>query len=143
MVRQGRWQRRVGGRDLAELAAERDVLIRRQVLVPEEHDLPLQEHCPDLGDDYGAIGFAHGTYGGELELYARESGFSPLDLIRWGTRNGAAVMRRSHELGAVEPGKLADLLVLDGDPSADITVLSGRAPAAVLKGGAVVAGALR
>jgi imidazolonepropionase-like amidohydrolase len=95
-----------------------------------------------LGDDYGAVGFAHGTYGGELELYAREAGFSPLDLIRWGTRNGAAVMRRSQDLGAVEPGKLADLLVLDGDPSADITVLSRRPPAAVLKGGAVVAGAL-
>jgi len=95
-----------------------------------------------LGDDYGAVGFAHGTYGGELELYAREAGFSPLDLIRWGTRNGAAVMRRSHDLGSVEPGKLADLLVLDDDPSADITVLSRRPPAAVLKGGAVVAGAL-
>jgi imidazolonepropionase-like amidohydrolase len=95
-----------------------------------------------LGDDYGAVGFAHGTYGGELELYAREAGFSPLDLIRWGTRNGAALMGRSDDLGGVEPGKLADLLVLDGDPSADITVLSRKEPMAVLKGGQVVAGAL-
>jgi imidazolonepropionase-like amidohydrolase len=95
-----------------------------------------------LGDDYGAVGFAHGTYGGELELYAREAGFAPLELIRWGTRNGAAVMRREHDLGAVEPGKLADVLVLDGDPSADITVLSRKPPTAVLKGGVVVAGAL-
>jgi cytochrome P450/imidazolonepropionase-like amidohydrolase len=95
-----------------------------------------------LGDDYGAVGFAHGTYGGELELYVREAGFSPLDLIRWGTRNGAAVMRHSDDLGAVAPGKLADLLVIDGDPSADITVLSRRDPMAVLKGGQVVAGIL-
>src|SRR5579862_6209562 len=95
-----------------------------------------------LGDDYGAVGFAHGTYGGELELYAREAGISPLDLIRWGTRNGAALMGRSSDLGAVEAGKLADLLVIDGDPSADITVLSRKEPMAVLKGGEVVAGAL-
>jgi len=95
-----------------------------------------------LGDDYGAVGFAHGTYGGELELYVTEAGFSPLDLIRWGARNGAAVMGRSEDLGAVQAGKLADLLVVDGDPSADITVLSRKEPTAVLKGGEVVAGAL-
>ena len=95
-----------------------------------------------LGDDYGAIGFAHGTYGGELELYVNEAGFAPGDVLRWATRNGAAAMRRSDDLGAVEPGKLADLLVVDGDPAADITVLSRREPMAVLKGGEVVAGAL-
>src|SRR5580704_12179325 len=95
-----------------------------------------------LGDDYGAIGFAHGTYGGELELYVNEAGFAPADVLRWATRNGAAAMRRSDDLGAVEPGKLADLLVVDGDPSAEITVLSRREPLAVLKGGEVVAGAL-
>ena len=32
-----------------------------------------------LGDDYGAIGFAHGTYGGELKLYVEEAGFAPAD----------------------------------------------------------------
>jgi len=95
-----------------------------------------------LGDDYGAVGFAHGTYGGELELYVREAGFSPLDIIRWGTRNGAAVLRRSEDLGSLEPGKLADLVLVDGDPSADITVLSRKEPVAVLKGGEVVEGAL-
>jgi len=95
-----------------------------------------------LGDDYGAIGFAHGTYGGELELYVNEAGFAPGDVLRWATRNGAAAMRRSDDLGTVEPGKLADLLVVDGDPSADITVLSRREPLAVIKGGEVVAGAL-
>jgi imidazolonepropionase-like amidohydrolase len=95
-----------------------------------------------LGDDYGAIGFAHGSYGGELDLYVNEAGFAPLDVIRWATRNGAAVMGRSADLGRVQPGMLADLLVIDGDPSTDIKALSTREPLAVLKGGEVVAGAL-
>jgi imidazolonepropionase-like amidohydrolase len=95
-----------------------------------------------LGDDYGAIGFAHGAYGGELELYVKEAGLAPLDVIRWATRNGAAVMGRSADLGRVQPGMIADLLVIEGDPSTDITALSTREPVAVLKDGEVVAGAL-
>ena len=83
-----------------------------------------------LGDDYGAIGFAHGTYGGELDLYVNDAGLAPLAVIRWATRNGAALMGRSDQLGSVEPGMLADLLVVDGDPSTDIGVLADRRPRA-------------
>ncbi len=95
-----------------------------------------------LGDDYGAVGFAHGRYGGELRTYVDDAGISPLDVIRWATRNGAELMRRDGELGTVGPGKLADLLVLDGDPAVDIGVLADTEPMAVLVGGRVVAGSL-
>ena len=95
-----------------------------------------------LGDDYGAVGFSHGIYGGELELYVNEAAMAPLSVIRWATRNGAAAMRRGGDLGAVTPGFRADLVVVAGDPSTDITALSGREPVAVLKDGAVVAGRL-
>ena len=95
-----------------------------------------------LGDDYGAVGFAHGTYGGELELYVNDAGLSPLAVLRWATRNGAMAMRRADELGAVEPGRLADLLVVEGDPSSEITTLSRSEPIAVFKDGVVVAGRL-
>jgi len=88
------------------------------------------------------VGEPDGAYAGELDLYVREAHMAPLDVIRWATRNGAAVMGRSDDLGGVEAGKLADLLVVDGDPSADITALSGRQPVAVLKGGEVLAGEL-
>jgi len=94
-----------------------------------------------LGDDYGAIGFPHGAYGGELKLYVERAGVTPLDVIGWATRNGAELVRRD-DLGTIEVGKLADLLVVDGDPSADIGALADQLPAAVLKGGEVVAGAL-
>jgi imidazolonepropionase-like amidohydrolase len=96
-----------------------------------------------LGDDYGAIGFPHGSYGGEFRLYADEAGISPLDLVGWATKNGAELMGRGHELGTVEAGKLADLLVVDGDPIADIGALADPARiVTVMKGGTVVHGAL-
>jgi imidazolonepropionase-like amidohydrolase len=95
-----------------------------------------------LGDDYGAIGFPHGSYGGELRLYVEHAGMSPLDIIRWATHNGAHLVRRGHELGGVEPGKLADLLIVDGDPASDIGVLADPANIrTVLINGKVVSGA--
>jgi imidazolonepropionase-like amidohydrolase len=76
-----------------------------------------------LGDDYGALGLPHGRYGAELEFYVRHAGIPPLDVIRWATRNGAEAMRMGDRLGTVAEGKLADLLVVDGDPLGDIAVL--------------------
>ena len=95
-----------------------------------------------LGDDYGAVGFPHGSYGGELRLYVEHAGVTPLDVIGWATRNGAAMIGRDDDLGTVEVGKLADLIVVGGDPSADIGVLADADPLAVVKGGKVVSGSL-
>jgi len=95
-----------------------------------------------LGDDYGAMGFPHGSYGGELHSYVEDAGIAPLSVLRWATVNAAHLLGRGHELGTVEAGKLADILIVDGDPSLDIAVLADREPVAVLKGGQVVAGSL-
>jgi imidazolonepropionase-like amidohydrolase len=96
-----------------------------------------------VGDDYGAAGFPHGIYGEELEFYVKVAGIAPLEVLRWATVHGAALMGRSDELGAVAPGKLADLLVVDGDPSADIGVLADRHRLlAVMKDGRFVKDAL-
>ena len=77
-----------------------------------------------LGDDYGAVGFPHGIYGEELEFYVKVAGIAPLEVIRWATVNGAELMGRGDDLGTVTEGKLADLLVVDGDPVSDISVLA-------------------
>jgi imidazolonepropionase-like amidohydrolase len=74
-----------------------------------------------LGDDYGAIGVPHGRYAEELALYVA-IGIPALDVIRWGTKYGAEAMNRGGELGTLEAGKLADLLVVDGDPLKDIAL---------------------
>ena len=65
-----------------------------------------------------------------------EVGMSPMRAISAATREGARILGRGDELGTVEPGKLADLIVVDGDPLADITAL-GRVEV-VVKGGVVV-----
>ncbi len=83
-----------------------------------------------LGDDFGAINFPHGPYADELAYYVDDVGIPALDVLTWATGNGAEVLGRGDELGTVEAGKLADLLVVDGDPVADINVL--RDPDALL-----------
>jgi imidazolonepropionase-like amidohydrolase len=92
-----------------------------------------------LGDDYGAAGFPHGIYGEEIEFYVKVAGMAPLDVVRWATVNGAALMGRGDELGTVRAGKVADLLVVDGDPIGDISVLADPARiVAVMKDGSFV-----
>ncbi|MBW2422975.1 MAG: amidohydrolase family protein, partial [Deltaproteobacteria bacterium] len=72
-------------------------------------------------------------------FYVKDVGIPPLDVIRWATRNGAELMGRSDELGTIEEGKLADLLVVDGDPLADIGCLQDRNRLlAIVKGGIFV-----
>lgn len=70
----------------------------------------------------------------ELRLMA-EAGLTPAELLACTTLNGARVLGRDKELGSVEPGKVADLLVLDGDPTLDIQHL--RRLHRVVKGGEV------
>jgi imidazolonepropionase-like amidohydrolase len=92
-----------------------------------------------VGDDYGAIGLPHGRYADELEFYVKEAGISPLDVLRWATRNGFELMGRGHELGSVREGFLADLLVVDGDPLGDIAVLQNpERLLAIMKGGTLI-----
>lgn len=92
-----------------------------------------------VGDDYGAIGLPHGCYGDELVFYVEEAGIAPLDVLRWATVHGFALLGRDHELGLVREGYLADLLVVDGDPLIDISVLADRSRLlAVLKGGTLI-----
>jgi imidazolonepropionase-like amidohydrolase len=74
---------------------------------------------------------------GEVRLMA-EAGLSPAQILRAATRNAAAHIGRLEDLGTLEPGKLADLIVVDGDPTADIGAL--RNVEVVVKGGEVVAG---
>src|SRR6516225_9853330 len=80
-----------------------------------------------IGDDFGTSAMPHGDYAKELEAYVKGAAVPPLEVIRWATRNGAELLGMKDDLGTIENGKLADLLVVNGDPSADITVLQDRA----------------
>jgi imidazolonepropionase-like amidohydrolase len=96
-----------------------------------------------MGGDYGFAWNPHGDYAKELSFFVSYVGFSPLETIRCGTRIGAEIMGRDQEFGTVEPGKLADLLVVDGDVLADISILEDRSRfLAVMQGGLVKSGQL-
>src|SRR5256886_5534426 len=56
----------------------------------------------------------------ELELLVTKAGLTPLEAISAATRNGAQVLGISDSYGTIAPGKVADLVVLRGDPSVDI-----------------------
>ena len=75
----------------------------------------------DAGFIYQVYGF--GTIQ-ELELL-REAGFLPLEVIRSATLNGAEALGAADRIGSIEPGKLADLLVVAEDPLANLKVLYG------------------
>ncbi|MEN6409631.1 MAG: amidohydrolase family protein [Anaerolineaceae bacterium] len=77
-----------------------------------------------LGTDYGGYPatFDLGLPLTEMENM-HEAGLSPLEVIVAATRNGAVACGLEEDLGTVEPGKLADLLVVNGDPTADLAAL--------------------
>ncbi len=92
------------------------------------------------GDDYGFGPLDHGDYPGELVCYVEECGIEPLEVIKWATRNGGE-LTGIEGLGTIAPGNLADMVIVDGDPSSDINVLTQPDRlVAVLKGGELVSG---
>jgi imidazolonepropionase-like amidohydrolase len=77
-------------------------------------------------------GFALTPYGHwharEMELLVESMGLTPLEAIRCATANGAIALRMDEgAIGVVAEGAAADVLVVDGDPSSDVTVLADRA----------------
>jgi imidazolonepropionase-like amidohydrolase len=71
-----------------------------------------------------------------LELRPLSLVFSPADIVSILTKNAAAAVLRSDQVGTLEPGKFADIVILNGDPLADVDNLLN--VAMVLKGGQVV-----
>jgi imidazolonepropionase-like amidohydrolase len=72
-----------------------------------------------LGTDSGTPFNRHGDNARELEIMVA-LGADPLDALRIGTRNGAELLRKLDQLGTIEPGKLADLVLCGSDVVADI-----------------------
>src|SRR5262249_13424360 len=77
------------------------------------------------GSDTGnASAFTHGRWHGkEAELFVREIGMTPMEAIVANTSGTDWLLNLDGEVGVIAPGKLADIVIWDSDPIADIAVL--------------------
>jgi imidazolonepropionase-like amidohydrolase len=91
----------------------------------------------DVGNRY-----PHGANAREIELLAQH-GMTPMEALRAATGGAAIALRREAEIGSLQPGRHADLVVLERDPLDDLsTLLDMNAIRLVVKGGKPVAGTL-
>jgi hypothetical protein len=113
IVRDGR------GGGLAKTDAERAVYTQSF-----EHVLPLLKRMHDAGIQIvpGTDGEPGVLLARELELYVL-SGIPAVDALQMATLVPARMMRLDQDLGSISPGKLADLFMVDGDPSQDIAAV--------------------
>ncbi len=75
------------------------------------------------GGDYGFAWIKHATNAQDLEYFVKYLGFTNMEALISATRFGGEIMMKPDELGQLKPGCLADLLLIDGDPLADIKTL--------------------
>jgi imidazolonepropionase-like amidohydrolase len=88
------------------------------------------------GGDYGFAWTPHGTNAKDLENFVKIVGMSPMEALLSATAWGGPMMRMGKVLGYIREGYLADILLVDGDPLADIAILQDKARIlAVMKGG--------
>jgi imidazolonepropionase-like amidohydrolase len=82
----------------------------------------------------GTDGMAGFTLHRELEIYA-EAGIPPAEVLKLATIGAARVMKKNRESGSIKPGKFADLILVDGDPTRQMSDI--RRTALVMKGGQI------
>ena len=80
------------------------------------------------GGDYGFAWTPHGTNAKDLEYFVKYVGMSTMEALLSATAWGGPMMRMGKVLGYIREGYLADILLIDGDPLADITVLQDKSP---------------
>ena len=80
-----------------------------------------------IGTDTGNNSFTRygELHAKELEIFVKYGGYTPMEAIVAATRDNAYAVGLEGQVGELAPGRLADLIVLDKDPIADITVLQG------------------
>jgi imidazolonepropionase-like amidohydrolase len=106
--------------------------VRKAESVQEEHIASFRKALAagvicGLGTDYLSDPRSPmGANADELVNYVNKVGLSPMEAIVCATRNNAMVLGLQDEIGTLEVGKQADLIVVDGDPLADISVLRDR-----------------
>jgi len=99
------------------------VLEHQRKLVPELRKRGLRI-LP--GGDYGFPFNPNGRNARDLELFVRYLGFTPTEALVAATKLGGELMGMERELGQIKAGYLADLLLVKGDPTVDVSLLQDR-----------------
>jgi len=76
-----------------------------------------------IGGDYGFAWTPQGTNARDIQHFVKLFGYSPSEALQCATRIGGELMGMKHELGLIKQGFIADLLLVRGDPLADVSVL--------------------
>jgi imidazolonepropionase-like amidohydrolase len=88
------------------------------------------------GPDTGIHGTRFEDFAWEVELFAETMGFTPAQALAAATTGAARALGRADELGAIGPGRPADLVLVEGDPTRDLAAL--RRVRAVVRDGRVI-----
>jgi imidazolonepropionase-like amidohydrolase len=95
------------------------------------------------GGDYGFAWCPHGEYARDLQTFVELIGLTPMQTLVAATKWGSELLRMEGQIGTLEAGKLADLLLVDGNPLQDIRILQDRNRLAlVMQGGRARSGTL-
>lgn len=131
----GRYGQDVIQMDVSRMKRHFDGLIR---VVERARRLGIKILCgSDTGNNaFMPFGELHDK---ELEIFVGYCGFTPMEAIVAATRDNALTVGLPNDVGVLEAGRLADIIVLKRDPLADIRVLAGgQHLACVIKNGTVV-----
>jgi imidazolonepropionase-like amidohydrolase len=85
-----------------------------------------------IGGDYGLAWNRQGTNARDVQHLVDYYGYTPAEALICATRHGGLLMRDEGDLGTIEPGKLADLLLIDGDPLTDVDAVADRSRIAMV-----------
>jgi imidazolonepropionase-like amidohydrolase len=118
--------------------------VRERALALHSHHLASVRRALELGVPIAAGtdagGHRHPPNALELKYLVEEAGLSPMQALRAGTQWAARCLGLERELGTIEKGRLADIVLVHGNPLDDVTVLLDPARIElVLKGGAICA----
>ena len=91
-----------------------------------------------VGGDYGISIAPHGTYARDLEMFVTMFGMTPGKALLCATRDGGAAADPERRVGTLEAGKFADIVIVNGDPIADISIVADHSKlTAIIKGGVI------